>query len=77
MEIVEEGDITVKYSCTCPYCEEYQNTDTDENIRRAIYNQSEHWFCEFDNKTDNLIVQCSNSECRKEFLVKKFTHSIY
>lgn len=77
MKIVEEGNITVTYSCTCPYCDEYQNTDSDESLRKKISNNSEYWFCEFNDNTDNLKVECTNPECRKPFIVKKFTHLTY
>ena len=69
-----EGDITVCYSATCPYCGEYQNTDHDKNIKEKVSNASEYWFCEFDDETNNLVIECANNDCKKEFIIEKFTH---
>jgi len=69
-----EGDITTTFSCTCPYCDEYQNTDHDKNLKEAVSEANEYWFCDFDDETDNLIVICINEDCKKEFIVEKFTH---
>ena len=71
MKIVE-GNITVTYSVTCPCCDKYMNTDHDNELRQKIADKSEYWFCDFDESTDNLEVNCP--QCKKKFVIDKFTH---
>ena len=42
-----EGDITTTFSCTCPYCNEYKDTDHNESLREAISDRDEYWFSDF------------------------------
>ena len=71
-----EGDITTIFSCTCPYCDEYQDTNHGEHLKTAVSKRNKYWFCEINEDTDNLPVTCSNEDCKKKFLVEKFTHLI-
>ena len=67
-----EGTIHVSYTCECPHCDEYHDTDRDQDFAKAISNANEYWRVDHDDRTDNLEVECIN--CKKTFIVEKFTH---
>ena len=70
-----EGTIHVSFTCECPHCENYIDTDHDEEFKSDLENINEHWFCDFeDDDLDNIEIECP--ECNKKFIVEKFTHLI-